>query len=74
MTLPAGDRCPEVITYTVKDRDGLIIGQGLASEDLAKDRVRKWFGDYLKGPVTIERVVYVAFRDRQTIGTYTEAP
>lgn len=64
----------EVVTYVVRDRDGNIITRGLKTEDEALARVDKWFADYLKGPLSIERVTFTGHRHTETFGSYRTAP
>ena len=60
----------EVVTYTVKDRAGLIRGRGLPSQESAQQIIAQLMeNEFGQHPYEIERVTFVSFTRREVVET-----
>lgn len=69
MSEPQGQR-QEVVTYTIREKTGLVItrGSGLKTLEAAETRAAEWAREKDE-PAIIERVTYVGYRHAERVDT-----
>ena len=70
---PQGVR-QDVVTYTVRDRSGMVRNSGMKDLEGASRHAQTLVEQAEVGPFMVERVTYVSFTHRETIETFGEEP